>query len=155
MVDEYMDELYEPAHSAYAAMRSSNFQLARDKANWNNMVTETWHNVKFVEMGPGPDASVLSGSAILMRAAIDLAALTPSDVRVEALVGRVGPTGQLENTEILRLPATGQQGAAWVFQKEFIPRQTGLLGYALRVGPNYGDNPLTRPCNSLLKWGLE
>jgi hypothetical protein len=74
---------------------------------------------------------------------------------VEAVVGRVGITGQLEGTEVMTLPAVEQKGSVYVFQKEFTPQQTGRLGYALRIGSNHFDNPLTRPCNSLLKWGLD
>jgi len=85
---------------------------------------------------------------------VDLAGLTPKDVRVEAVVGRVGVTGELEDTECITLPAVEQRGAAYLFEREFRPSQTGRLGYALRVSPNHHDNPLTRPCNSLLKWGL-
>jgi starch phosphorylase len=98
---------------------------------------------------------VWSGSSIPMRAVVDLAGLTPNDVRVEAVIGRIGSTGQLEDTEILTLPAVEQRGQTFVFEREFIPQQTGRLGYSLRIGPNHDDNPLTRPCNSLIKWGLE
>jgi glycogen phosphorylase len=156
MVDEYMQRLYAPAHRAYAEMRKSGFQLAREWSRWNSGVHSAWPSVRFVEMGPGPDASVMSGSAIPVRTVVDLSVLTPSDVRVEAVVGRVGTGGQLEDTEVLTLPAMEQRGSsAWLFEKEFVPHQTGRLGYALRICPNHDDNPLTRPCNSLLKWGQE
>lgn len=155
MVAEYMHDLYEPAHREYDEIRRSNFELARQNARWNAGVLNSWHNVKFLELGPGPQASVWSGSSIPMKAVVDLAGLKPEDVRVEAVVGRVGPTGQLEDTEIVTLPAVEQRGAAFVFERELVPQQTGRLGYALRISPNHEDKPLTRPCNSLIKWGLE
>jgi starch phosphorylase len=153
MVGEYMDKMYVPAHESYAELRASRFELARQKSRWTAGVHQAWADIKFLELGPGPDASVLSGSAIPLRTVVDLAGLQPSDVRVEAIVGRVGVEGQLEEPEALTLPAIGQRGTAWVFEKEFVPHQTGRLGYALRISPNHDDNPLTRPCNSLLKWG--
>jgi starch phosphorylase len=116
---------------------------------------KAWPNIRFLELGPGPDASVLSGSEIPVRTFVDLAGLSPSDVRVEAVVGRVGVNGTLEDTEVLPLPAVEQHGSAWVFRKEIVPHQTGRLGYALRISPNHDDNPLTRRCNSLIKWGVE
>jgi starch phosphorylase len=153
MLAEYMDKMYEPAHHAYAEMRKSAFELARQRSRWNAGVHQVWGNVRFLELGPSPDASVLSGSAIPMRTVVDLAGLTPADVRVEAIIGRVGVEGRLEETEVLTLPAVDQRGSAWIFEKQFTPHQTGRLGYALRISPNHSDNPLTRPCNSLLKWG--
>ena len=155
MVAEYMHELYVPAHRGYSEVRDSHFELARQRVRWNVGVQNAWHNVKFLELGPGPQASVWSGSAIPMRAVVDLAGLSPSDVRVEAVVGRVGSTGQLEEAEVLTLPAVEQRGAAFVFERQFVPQQTGRLGYALRIGPNHDENPLTRPTNSLIKWGAE
>jgi glycogen phosphorylase len=51
------------------------------------------------------------------------------------------------------LPVVEKNGSVAVFEKEVVPQQTGRLGYALRVSPNHYDDPLTRPCTSLLKWG--
>ena len=45
-----------------------------------------------------------------------------------------------------------QNGSVAVFAKNLLPERTGRLGYSLRVSPNHFDDPLTRPCNSLLKW---
>jgi starch phosphorylase len=153
MVTEYMEHLYEPAHKLYSEMRANEFAAARQLAGWASGVQHAWPNIKFLELGPGPDASVLSGSSIPMRAVLELAGLTPGDIRVEAVVGRVGVSGKLEETEVVTLPPVEQRGSAFVFQREFIPHQTGRLGYALRISPNHDDNPLTRPCDSLIKWG--
>ena len=114
-----------------------------------------WDNVSFLEIGPGPDVSVLTGRPIPMRAVVNLAGLSPKDVRVEAVIGRVGVNGNLEETQVMSLPAVEQQGNAYVFLKEFVPHQTGRLGYSLRISPNHYDDPLTRPCNALLKWSAD
>jgi starch phosphorylase len=90
-----------------------------------------------------------------MRAVVELSGLSPKEVRVEAVIGRVGANGNLEDTQVMTLPAVEQQGSAYLFAKEFVPHQTGRLGYSLRVSPNHYDDPLTRPCNSLLKWSRE
>jgi starch phosphorylase len=54
----------------------------------------------------------------------------------------------------MTLPPVAQEGKAWVFSSEFVPHQTGRLGYSVRVSPNHYDDPVTRPCNALLKWGI-
>lgn len=153
MVTEYMSQLYQPAHRAYAAIRQDDFEMARDRARWNQDVERAWGRVAFIDIGPGPDNSVISGDAIPLRAAVELAGLKPQDVRVEAVVGKVGSSGQLEETQVLTLPAVEQQGSVVVFARQFVPHQTGRLGYSVRVSPNHYDDPLTRGCNSLLKWG--
>ena len=155
MVCEYMSQLYGPAHDAFAEISADDFQPARDRARWNRQVSEAWSQVSFKDIGPGPESSVLTGKPIPMRAVLDLAGLTPRDVRVEAVVGRVGVSGSLEETQVMTLPAVGQEGSAWIFCSEFVPHQTGRLGYSVRVSPNHYDDPLTRPCNALLKWGID
>ena len=68
------------------------------------------------------------------------------------MVGPVGVNGQLEETFTLPLKAGETRGTAVVFAGEFTVQQTGRLGYSVRISPNHFDNPLTRPCNALLKW---
>jgi glycogen phosphorylase len=155
MVGEYMSQLYEPAHQAYLEISHDCFQPARQRANWNLRVQQVWDKVGFVEIGPGPEVSVLTGVPIPVRAVVNLAGLAPSDLRVEAVVGRIGVSGNLEETQVMSLPAVEQKGNECVFLKEFVPHQTGRLGYSLRISPNHYDDPLTRPCNSLLKWSGE
>jgi glycogen phosphorylase len=155
MVGEYMSQLYEPAHQAYLDVSRDTFDPARRRARWNEQVEKVWNNVSFLEVGPGPDVSVLTGRPIPMRAVVNLAGLTPKDVRVEAVIGRVGVNGNLEETQVMSLPSVEQQGDAYVFVREFVPHQTGRLGYSLRISPNHYDDPLTRPCNALLKWSTD
>jgi len=152
MVREYMNELYEPAHSQHVRLMQSDFRLVHEKADWNARIREVWDRVRFVEAGPGPGGTVTSGKPVPVRAAIDLAGLRPQDVRVEVVVGRVDSNGNLEDTEVLVLPPTELQGPVAIFEKDVVPERTGRLGYALRVSPNHFDDPLTRPCSSLLKW---
>jgi starch phosphorylase len=153
MVTEYMAQLYEPAHRAFTVLRAGNFENAREKALWSARVIQAWDHVRIVETSPAPVGAVTSGKPIQVRAAVDLAGLKSKDIRVEAVLGRVGPTGALEDTEVIVLPATEEFESVTVFAKEITPRHTGRLGYSLRVSPNHYEDPLTRPCPDLLRWG--
>jgi len=152
MVREYMSELYDPAHSQHMRAQRDDYSLVRDKARWNLKVREAWDRVRFVEAGSDLAGAVLSGKAVPVRAAIDLAGLTPDDVRVEVVIGRIDSNGHLEDTEVSVLPAVEQRDSVAIFSKDIVPDRTGRLGYALRVSPNHFEDPLTRPCSSLLKW---
>jgi starch phosphorylase len=152
MVATYKSELYDPANQQHHRLRAGGYDQIRETARWNARIREVWDRVRFVESGPAPALSVTSGSAVQVRAAVDLAGLTAADVRVELVMGRVDSNGHLEETEVQVLPSVEQQGAVTVFGKDIVPERTGRLGYALRVSPNHFDDPLTRPCGSLLKW---
>lgn len=155
MVNEYRTQLYEPAHRSYMAIMQDRFAAARDRAEWNRTVTEKWPQVGFMNGGIGPDNAVSTGSPVPLRAEIDLAGLAPEDVRVEAVVGRVGADGDLEETEVLTLAPLEQHGSVFLFGRDFAPLTTGRLGFSLRVSPNHCDDPLNRPCNALMKWAGE
>jgi starch phosphorylase len=153
MVAEYDAQMYEPSHRAWMDVKKDGFEGAKRKVRWNEEVQRVWSQVRFIEMTTTSDARVLSGQPIGLRAVVDLAGLRPSDVKVEAVVGRVGVEGKLEDTEVMTLAPSAEQGSAWVFAAQFVPGQTGRLGYAMRISPNHYEDPLTRPCYSLLRWG--
>lgn len=152
MVREYMAELYDPAHGQHLRMREGDYNMARARTQWNSRIREVWERVRFVDDGQLVSGQVVSGKPVPVRAAVDLAGLNANDVRVEVVLGRVDSNGHLEETEVMVLPAVEQRDTVAVFGKDIVPERTGRLGYALRVSPNHFDDPLTRPCTSLLKW---
>jgi starch phosphorylase len=152
MVARYMSELYDPANQQHQRLRAGGYAKIREKVRWNARIREAWDRVRFVESSPAPVLAVTSGGPIDVRASIELAGLTAADVRVELVMGRVDSNGHLEETEVQVLPSIEQRGSVAVFGKDVVPERTGRLGYALRVSPDHFDDPLTRPCGSLLKW---
>jgi starch phosphorylase len=153
MIKQYWSELYQPAHRSFEQVSRNGFEEARRRADWNMHVRHVWPNVRFLEVGPGPEPTVTSGCDIPLGATLDLAGLGRDDVRVEAVVGKVGPGGELEDTQVLILEPLEQEGTVMRFGRHFVPHQTGRLGYAVRVTPNHYEDPLSRPCRPLLKWG--
>jgi glycogen phosphorylase len=152
MVGEYRTQLYEPAHRSYEAVTRDQFAPARERAEWHRKVTGTWPSVSFLNANLDAASAVLTGSPLPLRTKIELAGLNPEDVRVEAVVGRVGAHGELEETQVLTLAPLEQQGSVFMFGRDFAPFSTGRLGYSFRVSPNHCDDPLNRPCNSPIKW---
>src|SRR5580704_11585160 len=152
MVANYMSELYTPANAQHQRLRAAGYGQIRERVRWNSKVREVWERVRFVDSGPSPAVAVTSGSAVAVRTSIELAGLAACDVRVELVMGRIDSNGHLEETEVQVLPSIEQRGSLAVFGKDIVPERTGRLGYALRVSPNHVEDPLTRPCGSLLKW---
>jgi glycogen phosphorylase len=152
MVAEYMSELYQPAHELWMHISGNNFEQAREKTLWDSRMSRAWDLIRFVDLGDGPGDHVMSGSAVPLRATVDLAGLKPSDVLVEAVIGHIGINGQLQGTYTLPLVPVEERGGAVVFANEFTVQETGRIGYSVRISPNHFDKPLTRPCNALLKW---
>ncbi len=152
MVEDYRSQLYEPAHRAWEAMARDGFAAARQHTVWNGQVNRLWPQIRFLEASAGTDASVHAGSSLPLRARIDLAGLASTDVRVEALIGRIGAHGDLEEAHVITLDRLEQQGTVFLFGRTFAPLTTGRLGFSVRVTPNHYADPLNRPCNAPLKW---
>ncbi|MBV9303669.1 MAG: alpha-glucan family phosphorylase [Acidobacteriaceae bacterium] len=152
MVAEYMSRLYQPAHELWTSFSANNFEAARERAVWDTRMNQAWHLIRFVDLGDGPGDQVMSGSTVPLRATVDLAGLKPSDVRVEAVIGHVGPNGELQGTHTLTLVPIEERGSAVTFANEFTVQESGRVGYSVRISPNHFDDPVTRPCNALLKW---
>ena len=162
MVTEYKSQLYDPAHAAFIALQQGGFESARAKSLCGAVACEWGLGARsHCRDQPRARATVTSGKPIQVRAAVDLAGLDAKDVRVEAVLGRVGPNGALEDTEVIVLqpvleaamPAVEGPVPVTVFAKDIAPRHTGRVGYSLRVSPNHYEDPLTRPCPDLLRWG--
>lgn len=152
MINEYMRMLYQPAHDSWQNVSADDFAAARERTQWTRRVESSWEQVRIVDSGKDLADTFVSGQPMAMRSIVNLAGLLPTDVRVEAVVGRVGTSGHLEETEVVQLRPDGQVQSGSVFSREFVPQQTGRLGFTVRVSPNHFEDPLTRPCNPLMKW---
>jgi len=152
MVDDYRSQLYQPADRAWEAMAADNFAPAREHTIWSERLRRSWPQIRFIDATAGPNTTVLAGVSLPLRARVDLAGLSPADVRVEALVGKIGPQGELEEAQVLSLGPIEQNGTSYVFGHGFSPLSTGRLGFSVRVTPNHYSDPLNRPCNAPLKW---
>ncbi len=113
MVREYMTELYEPAHEQHMRMMGADYALLKQKVAWDKKIREAWDRVKFVESGPAPAGSVISGRPVPVRAAIDLAGLDPSDVRVEVVIGQRGQQRPPGRNRSGGAPSSGATRIAW------------------------------------------
>ncbi len=153
MIEEYNTQFYQAAHAAWKAMEKDHFAEARSMVQWKRGVEAAWDRVHFKQLGPAPEFLLTSGKPIPLQVMVDLGGLQPSDVRVEAVIGRVNGDGHLEDTEVLTLPVVEQRNGEHLFARDFTPRLTGRLGFAVRVCPNHCDDPLRRPLKAAIKWG--
>jgi len=152
MIREYTSLLYNQAHEAFTSVRRDGFQAAREKVSWMTDVDRVWNGVRIEDATEDTGPCLLTGQTVQLRAAAALNGLQPGDVRVEAVAGRVGATGLLEEPMIVSLTPVKEQAGTFVFEREFIPHQTGRLGYTLRISPNHTEDPLSRPCRTPMKW---
>ena len=54
--------------------------------------------------------------------------LETGGLRVECVIGRIGASGGLEETEVVLLPSISVEGDVAIFERQIVPAQTGTPG---------------------------
>jgi starch phosphorylase len=138
MVREYVQDWYAPAARAAAQIVGSGFTAARELAAFRARLGASWPRVKVsgVDASGLPDTPVV-GAPMTVRAAVALAGLDPSDVCVEAVVGRVGETDDLADSVTAPMKYVGRADGdgADRFESVVPLPHAGLTGYTVRVLP--------------------
>ncbi|WP_406497535.1 alpha-glucan family phosphorylase [Streptomyces sp. NBC_00846] len=138
MVTEYVERLYAPAALAQRAMDPG---AARELADWKARVRAAWPRVAVDHMeAVAPDTAggpAELGSTLLLRVRIDLGALEPDEVEVQAVAGRVDAADGISDAQLFPLkPAGGQDlEGRWLYDGPLALDRTGPYGYTVRVLP--------------------
>jgi glycogen phosphorylase len=146
MVREYVEELYVPAAQASRTLtdgvsgatgRPEPFAAARDLAAWKRRVTRAWGGVR-IEHVEGEDGDQGPGGSLVVRATVALGGLSPDDVSVEVVYGRVGDADEILNPAVSALAVEDgpEDGVARFVGKAELGRP-GPFGYTLRVVPRH------------------
>jgi starch phosphorylase len=135
MVREYVESHYLPAATAVELARVDGYQAAKRLAEYRARLSGAWPHVRVTDCDLDVDdghAPVL-GERVRVRATVDLAGLDPSDVEVQAVVGRVGDTDELK--DVVTVPMT--PGADGRYAAELPLPHTGSVGITARVLPKH------------------
>ena len=121
MVRDYVEELYRPAARASRALGDGAdalgqpvpFAAARELATWKRRVTRAWGGVR-IEHVESEDGDQGPGGSLVVRATVALGELSPEDVNVEVVYGRVGDADEIIDPAVssLDLEAGPEDGVA-------------------------------------------
>lgn len=139
MVSEYVTRLYTPAAESSRVACADDFAVARDLAAWKGRVAAAWPGVavEHVEASGVGDAPSL-GAPLHLRAHIRLGDLSPDDVLVQVVYGRVDADDRLVSPAYADLAAKeGYDGSRWLYSGDIVLERTGAFGYTVRVLPRH------------------
>ncbi len=144
MVRDYVHQLYEPASAASSRLAADSFAGARDLARWAERVHKSWPALRVVHVeswGVGDTPEL--GATLRLRAEVDLDGLSPSDVDVQAVYGRVDDTDTLHDVARVSMAdmdgGGGSQpsGGVHFFEADVPLHRPGAFGYTVRVLPRH------------------
>ena len=140
MVGEYVTNLYAPAARASRALAADGNSPARELAAWKDRIRRDWDQVQ-IEHVEADVAEPSLGAVLDVRVTASLGQLTPSDVRVELVYGRLGEDEEIVEPSSVTLTADALSApdGAGRFSGSVELGQPGPFGYTARILP---DHPL-------------
>ncbi|HVE98424.1 MAG TPA: alpha-glucan family phosphorylase [Mycobacteriales bacterium] len=139
MLRDYVAQLYAPAAQSSRAMQDDGYRSGRELAEWRRTIVKAWPSVvvRHVESWGVGDSPEL-GTALTVRAVVDLGTLRPEDVDVHAAYGRVDEADEISAARVVPLAVAGDHGdGEWRYEGELPLRHTGPVGYTVRVLPRH------------------
>jgi glycogen phosphorylase len=138
MVRDYVEMLYRPA--ALAGRRlDSGFDGARTLATWKSRVAGAWDAVTIEHVEPSSAADAFEmGQSLHLRVFVSLGTLSPDDIDVQVVHGRVDDSDQLRDPRVTSLSVgeTYEHGR-YRFDGDVPLERTGPFGYTVRVVPKH------------------
>ncbi len=139
MVREYVLRLYLPAGSSSRHVQAAGFALAKEMCDWKQRERSQWPllRVDHVE-ADGVGDSVSLGTPITVRAFVSLAELSPDDVLVQAVYGRVDADDHLVSPQHAAMePGESFEPGGWQYRVTLPLEQNGPFGYTVRILPRH------------------
>jgi starch phosphorylase len=156
MLRDYVDLLYRPAAASSRALLDGT-DGAEELATWKRQVRAEWPSVRIDHVESfGLSDNPEIGATLGIRVFASLGALSPADVQVEVVHGRVlGDNDELSNAEAGVLGcAESYEGGRHRFEGEVSLARTGPIGYTVRVLPHH--RLLSSPAElGLVAWPAE
>ncbi|MGI9093826.1 MAG: alpha-glucan family phosphorylase [Mycobacteriales bacterium] len=138
MVSDYVDQLYAPAAESARSLRADGYAGARELAAWRAQVLAQWPAVRVSHVeSSGIGDTPEQGAMLDLRAEVELGALAPSDVGVQAAYGQVDESGQLHGVSTVPMAHVGDGDGQHRYEGSVPLQRTGAFGYTVRVLPRH------------------
>ncbi len=151
MVQDYVQDLYEPTATNADAMSNSNFSPARELSAWKQRVSTAWENVNIVSVESTPVNEL--GQTATVNVVVSLGELTSADIAVQLLHGPVGQHDEITEVFTINMSKVGSTSDMHLsYQGSFTCTQAGRYGFTVRVVPAH-PNLVTPVEMGLIAWG--
>jgi starch phosphorylase len=138
MVRDYVDKLYTPAAVSSRDI-NGNYAGAQELSDWKHRVRGAWSGVSIdhVESSGVADAPAV-GDTLDVKVFVSLGELSPADVDVQVLHGRITESDSLVDTKAESLALVeSYEGGRHRYDGHVALSSTGAFGYTARVLPSH------------------
>src|SRR5208283_3325217 len=154
MVMQYAGGYYLVAHRRHQLLQASHATRAKEFAAWRRHLEAAWPHLR-IESLPTASSEVALGEELIVSAKVFLDTLTPDDVVVQILEGRLDARGEIQEPAVTTMhPQDGASSGSVLFRTALHSSRSGLRGYAIRLLPNHPD-AVTPFMPGLILWAAE
>ncbi|MEZ2390399.1 alpha-glucan family phosphorylase [bacterium RCC_150] len=139
MLQDYVNHLYRPAAVAGRQAGTASFKEAKELAAWITKVRTAWPKLVIEHVDSvGVSEEPRIGDTLQVNAYLALDGLTPDDVSVEAVYGRVEEGDELQAVAVVELGETEDLGnGRHLFTGSILINRSGSFGYTVRALPKH------------------
>ena len=140
MLQDYVEQLYEPTAARAELMGASGHARARALADWKTRVRTAWNGVKITSVDSDSSAADL-GAQRRVSATVSLGSLGGEDVQVQLVHGPVGTNDEMHDTTVTTMGLVGPADGTNEHRYEgtFELEHAGRYGFTARVVPAHPD----------------
>ncbi len=138
MVKQYANEYYLVAHGRFRALSAEKGAEAMRLAAWLGKMEQTWPRLRIESVTDGVSEIELGGR-LEVSATVFLDCLTPDDVTVETVLGRLSADGEITDFITTAMqPCERDSTGNYKFRSVIQPSaRSGMYGYAIRILPKH------------------
>ncbi|MGB6838620.1 MAG: hypothetical protein WBF66_13075 [Dehalococcoidia bacterium] len=150
---DYLERFYVPASRGWNTLTDGGLAGAAALDAWKAKARQHWPEVRLESQQVMGEPEVLSGKPVQVELRVSLGALSPDDVQVALLVGRLNAAGELAEREVVAMEWCQHLGRGRHRYRGLIPpRDSGRYGFSVRVLPRHPH--LADPYDlGLVAWG--
>jgi starch phosphorylase len=141
MVKQYTNEYYLVANNRVRDLQAENGSKAMQLAAWLSKVEKAWPLLR-IDSVDESDSELGLGGRLEVSASVFLETLTPEDVTLECVVGRVSANGEITDFVSTSMQSREPDSSgSYVFHTVIQPTtRSGMYGYAIRVLPRHAHS---------------
>jgi len=137
MVRDYTQKFYMPSSERFIKLKENKQIAAQEALAWRDRIRTAWSGVKIVTVTDDSHGKTQEGSDFTIYVSVLLGSLSPSEVTVEALMGRVGPNRELFDSTPLAMKFKKTEGRESYYELPFHCEDSGHRGYTIRIVPHH------------------
>ena len=155
MVKEYTQKLYMPAQVQNNKFVKNNFEVAKDFANWRDILERNWNSIKIKVISNQDFSETLEvGKVIEIESEIYLPGIGPDSIEPEIVVAKLEEDKVISlKTYDLKLVKEVQQDT-YLYKGSFEIEDRGQYGYNVRVSASHPYMPHRNYLMNLVKYPM-